>query len=51
MHRNALVADRYIAGLDKTAEGKQVIVFSGIDDRIEVSRRHLPLVRRKLRGP
>lgn len=50
VHRNALVADNYIAGLHKTAEGRQVIVFRDIDDRIEVSRRHLPSVRKKLRG-
>ena len=50
VHRNALVADRYIAGLEKTTDGKQAITFAGIDDRVEVSRRHLPLVRKKLRG-
>ncbi|MDH3450896.1 MAG: LytTR family DNA-binding domain-containing protein [Gammaproteobacteria bacterium] len=50
VHRNALVADNRIAGLHKTAEGRQVIVFRDIEDRIEVSRRHLPLVRKKLRG-
>jgi len=50
VHRNALVADNYIAGLHKTTEGRQVIAFRDIDDRIEVSRRHLPLVRKKLRG-
>ncbi len=51
VHRNALVADRYIGGLEKTAEGRQVITFRGIEDRIEVSRRHLAQVRRKLRTP
>ncbi|MDH3713416.1 MAG: LytTR family DNA-binding domain-containing protein [Gammaproteobacteria bacterium] len=50
VHRNALVADHYIAGLHKTSEGTQVIAFRDIDDRIEVSRRHLPQVRKKLRG-
>ena len=50
VHRNALVADRNISGLHKTTEGRQVIAFRDIDDRIEVSRRHLPLVRKKLRG-
>lgn len=51
VHRNALVADRCIGGLEKTAEGRQVITFRGIEDRIEVSRRHLAQVRRKLRMP
>lgn len=50
VHRNALVADSYIAGLHKTTEGRQVIAFRDIDDRIEVSRRHQPQVRKKLRG-
>ena len=50
VHRNALVADCYIAGLLKSGEGRQVITFRDIEDRIEVSRRHLPLVRKKLRG-
>jgi two-component system response regulator AlgR len=50
VHRNALVANHYIAGLHKTSESRQVIAFRDIDDRIEVSRRHLPQVRKKLRG-
>lgn len=50
VHRNALVADGFIAGLHRTTEGRQVIAFRDIDDRIEVSRRHLPLVRKKLRN-
>ena len=49
IHRNALVADTKIAGLSKNNEARQSIRFIEIDDSLEVSRRHLPAVRKKLR--
>ena len=50
VHRNALVVPERIAGLERGPEGSMGLVFDGIDDRIEVSRRHLPQVRRLLRA-
>ncbi len=51
IHRNALVAGRYLVGLDKDGEGRGFARLSGIEERLEVSRRHLPLLRRWLRDP
>lgn len=45
IHRNALVAKVYLAGLEKTVEGHFQVLIEGIGDRLEVSRRHIALVR------
>lgn len=50
IHRNALIADQYMSGLEKNSEGHCVITIQGIDDRLEISRRHLPHVRKKLKN-
>ncbi len=50
IHRNALVAKQYLAGLEKRPDGHCHICFRGIDDRLEVSRRHLSEIRRWLKG-
>ncbi len=52
IHRNAIVAVDRIAGLEKLADGKNVVVLrdrSG-DNALVVSRRHLADVRRRLKG-
>ncbi|MEL0035391.1 MAG: LytTR family DNA-binding domain-containing protein [Gammaproteobacteria bacterium] len=49
IHRSALVAMDKIAALVKTPSGQTVLTFSGIDDQIEVSRRHLPQVRKTIK--
>lgn len=49
IHRNALVALVHIAGLEKNKEGQNFITFKEIPDKLEVSRRHLPNVKRILR--
>ena len=49
VHRNALAMTAQIAGLEKTADGG-VLIFHGIPDRLEVSRRHLTTVRQCLRN-
>lgn len=49
IHRNALVAEAYMAGLESDGTSQAAIVFRDINDRLEVSRRHLPAVRRRLR--
>jgi two-component system response regulator AlgR len=49
IHRNALVATGCLVGLEKGADGASVAVLNGCDERLPVSRRHLPEVRRFLR--
>lgn len=49
VHRNALVQRRYAGGMEKTAEGRFMIAMKGIDDRLEISRRHVAEVRRFLK--
>ena len=48
VHRNALAARAHIRGLQK-ADGGHFLVFDGIDDHLEVSRRLLAKVRKTLR--
>lgn len=48
IHRNALVAVVYIHALEKDSEGHYWVSFREIDERLEVSRRHLPAVKRIL---
>ena len=45
VHRNALVAVAHIVSLEKGGDGNERIRFRGIDDEVNVSRRHLPAVR------
>ncbi|MDH5517008.1 MAG: LytTR family DNA-binding domain-containing protein [Gammaproteobacteria bacterium] len=49
IHRNALIADHFIVGMTKTNDGQNCILLDGIDDKLEISRRHLALVRKKLK--
>jgi two-component system response regulator AlgR len=49
IHRNALVAQHMMHGLTKNHDGHPCIHFKDIDDLLEVSRRHLPFIRKKLR--
>ncbi len=49
IHRNALVVPERVRGLERGAGG-MAVVFDGIGERLDVSRRHLPAVRRRLRG-
>lgn len=49
IHRNALVAPARVAGLRRESDGGHRIRFHDIEDTLEVSRRHLPGVRRRLR--
>ncbi|MCU7917667.1 MAG: LytTR family DNA-binding domain-containing protein [Candidatus Thiodiazotropha sp. (ex Dulcina madagascariensis)] len=50
IHRNALVARRRLSGLEKGRDGIPRVVMRGCEETLEVSRRHLPEVRRILRG-
>ncbi len=49
IHRNALVAVAAICGLEKDAEGHCCVVLDGVDERLEVSRRMLPDVRKRIK--
>ena len=50
IHRNALVSESHIAGLSKNDDGHQCIVLNYTDDILEISRRHLPSIRKKLKN-
>lgn len=50
IHRNALIADQYMNGLEKNSEGHCVISIDGIEEKLEISRRHLPHVRKKIKN-
>ncbi len=50
IHRNALVAADFIAGLEKDAAGQCLVVLAGIDERLEVSRRHQAELRARLKA-
>jgi len=49
IHRNALVAVEQLVGLEKAADGASLAVLAGGEERLPVSRRHLPEIRRFLR--
>jgi two-component system response regulator AlgR len=50
IHRNALVAKDQLAGLQKESDGRTLVVLKGLEERLDVSRRHLAGVRRFLKG-
>jgi len=50
IHRSMLVRTAVISGLVKKLDGGVQVVFTDIDDRLDVSRRHVPAVRRLLNG-
>ena len=49
IHRNALVASARLVGLERAADGGYLAVLQDCEERLAVSRRHLPDVRRFLR--
>jgi two-component system response regulator AlgR len=50
VHRNALVSIECIAALEKDRAGGHKIKLRDLDDTIEVSRRHLPVVRKMMKS-
>ncbi|EIC20707.1 LytR/AlgR family response regulator transcription factor [Thiorhodovibrio frisius] len=50
IHRSILVCARRLIGLEKSPQGGILAVLDGSDQRLPVSRRHLPSVRRFLRA-
>ena len=49
VHRNALVSVDCIAALEKDREGGHKLKLKDLDETIEVSRRHLPIVRKMMK--
>lgn len=49
IHRNAMVARHKIEGIEKSLDGSSLVCLRGCEERLPVSRRHLPDVRRWLR--
>lgn len=48
VHRNALVSNKHIRGLERTTSGNTLIILSGTDRKPEVSRRNAAAVRKLL---
>ncbi len=46
IHRNALVAVDFIRGIEKQPSGRWRVLLRDVDDKLDVSRRHTPAVRR-----
>ncbi|NOX43387.1 MAG: response regulator transcription factor [Gammaproteobacteria bacterium] len=50
IHRNALVAKHYLEGIEKNSEGQYCIKLRDTDTKLEISRRYLPQIRKKLKN-
>ena len=49
IHRNALIARSQLAGLDKRKDDQVVVLLRDTDKQLDVSRRHVPGLRKLLR--
>jgi two-component system response regulator AlgR len=49
VHRNALVSVRHVKSVERDEEGHLKVVLNGCDERLAVSRRHAPDLRRRLK--
>ena len=49
VHRNALISHAFITGMVKNSDSRFVVSFREIDDRLEISRRHVAEVRKFLK--
>ena len=50
IHRNALVAAGFIAGLERDADGRFRVCLQGVDELLEISRRHIARVRQLVKA-
>ena len=50
VHCNALVARKHIVGLEKGVTGQIVMRLDGVAETVDISRRHLPAVRKILKN-
>ena len=49
IHRGTLVAKKFIRGLEKAPDGRHFLQLDGCEERPQVSRRNLPVVRKLIR--
>ena len=49
VHRNALVNTNFISGMEKQSDARFAVTFKGLDDKLEISRRHVAEVRKFLK--
>ena len=50
IHRNALVSSKHLVGTEKNNTGQTLAKLHGTNQRLQISRRHLPKVRQWLKG-
>jgi len=50
IHRNALVAKAHLDRLEKTSPGQWSVKIRGLEDKLEMSRRHMSIVRKLLKN-
>lgn len=50
IHRNALVAIQYLEGIEKNSQGQYSVKLRNTETRLDISRRYLPQVRKKLKN-
>ena len=50
VHRNALVSAQHISGIERGPEGTWQVCFDDIEDRLEISRRQVPKIRKWLKA-
>ena len=48
IHRNALVSVNFLSGLELVSSGQYQVKCHGLEEKLSVSRRHLPLLRERL---
>lgn len=50
IHRNALIALDYLDGLELVASGQYQVRCKELEERLAVSRRHLPMLRERMQN-
>ncbi len=50
IHRNALIAIQHLKGIEKNQEGQHCVKLHNTETRLEISRRYLPQVRKKIKN-
>lgn len=50
IHRNALVNTNFVSGMEKSRDARFLVTFKPIDDKLEISRRHVAEVRKFLKA-
>ena len=50
IHRNALIALDYLDGLELVASGQYQVRCRELDEKLAVSRRHLPMLRERIQN-